>query len=208
MNKLLVSLIVFFLCACFVSDGRSDSLWSDSFSGRGSLFADDKSMSIGDIVTIVISESTTASRSSETKTAKDVSNKGSITSFLYPQSASGALTHNDALPAWEYGVQKDFNGKGEIAEKDSLTAKITARVIDVYPNGNLMIQGERELSVANDKKKIIITGVIRRSDIGPDNTVESNLMADAKIYYEGKGPIADNQRRGVMTWLRDVLAVF
>ncbi|RJP61664.1 MAG: flagellar basal body L-ring protein FlgH [Candidatus Auribacter fodinae] len=201
---------VMLLIALFIvaSKGYADSLWHQSYSGQ-SLFTDDKAAQIGDIITIVIKETTSAKRSSETSTSKDVSNKGSITSWLYPQTASkGVLAHNGELPAWEYDTEKDFTGKGAITEQDTLTAEISAKVIEVYPNGNLLIQGSRIISVANDKKKIIISGIVRRSDVTPENTIDSNLISDAQIYYEGKGPIADNQRRGVFTWLRDMFSLF
>jgi len=192
-----------------VNVASADSLWKPQYHNRGTLFTDSKAYNIGDIVTIIVSEATTAERSSETTTNKDVANKGSITSWLYPQAASKSfLSHNGSLPAWDYVMNKDFTGKGAIQEKDKFTAKITAAVIDIYPNGNMLIEGSREIMVANDKKKIIISGIIRRGDITDENTIPSNLIADAKIYYEGKGPIADNQRRGVFTWLRDMFSMF
>ncbi len=201
------------LCICILLSWNNlisaDSIWKSQYHDRGSLFTDDKAYNIGDIVTITITESTSAERSSETTTNKDVNNKGSITSWLYPQTASKSfLSHNGSLPAWDYTTKKDFTGKGEIQEKDKFTAKITASIIDIYPNGNMLIEGSREIMVSNDKKKIIISGIIRRSDITSENTIASNLIADAKIYYEGKGPIADNQRRGVFTWFRDMFSMF
>jgi len=207
MKKVCISAVIVLLFS-IVSNGYGDSLWHSSYKGK-SLFSDDKATGIGDIITIVIKETTSAKRSSETTTSKDVSNKGSITSWLYPQTASkGMLAHDGELPSWEYGTEKDFTGKGAINESDALTAKISAKVIDVYPNGNLLIQGSRVIAVANDKKKIIISGVVRRNDVTPENTIDSTLISDAQIYYEGKGPIADNQRRGVFTWLRDMLSLF
>lgn len=203
--------VFFILCAVLLwnQTGYSDSLWRDNLGSNGSLFTDDKACVVGDIVTIVISEQTSANRSSETSTDKDVSNTGQITDWLYPHTSTpGFLIHKGDLPKWDYEMAKEFTGKGAIKESDTFTAKITARVIDVLPNGNLLIEGSRELSVANDKKKIIISGIVRQSDITDENTVDSNLIADAKIYYEGKGPLADNQKRGFFTWLRDVMSMF
>lgn len=197
---------------CFLiltSYACADSLWRDNAFPAGSLFADNKARCIGDIVTIKISEATSANRSSETNTSKDVTNTGSVTDWLYPhENTPGLLAHKDDLPTWEYSMDKEFNGKGEIKESDSFTAKITAVVIDVLPNGNMLIKGDREVVVAGEKKKITIAGTIRESDIEEDNTIESNLIADAKIYYEGKGPISDNQRRGFFTWIRDMFSMF
>lgn len=207
------TLLVFII---LTNKSYSDSLWHQKYFDRGGLFCDNKAMSIGDIVYITIKESVSAQRSSETSTGKDVGNKGSVKTWLYPKKDTdgdgiddGFLVNEQGdMPLWEYSSSKNFKGLGAIKESDSFTAKITATVIDVLPNGNLLIEGSRELDVANDRKRVIITGMIRQSDIDGENTIPSDLIADAKIKYEGRGPIADNQRRGILTWVRDVFALF
>ncbi len=186
----------------------ADSLWRKEYHSRGSLYTDDKACAIGDIVTIIVSETTSAKTTSKTTTNKDVSNTGSITSWFYPSNPPEYIEKDNEMPSWEYSMNKDFTGGGEVSEGGSFTAKITARVIDVLPNGNLLIQGSREVSVASEKKKIILSGIVRRSDILADNTIQSNLIADAKIYYEGNGALTDNQKRGFFTWLRDTFSIF
>ena len=195
---------------CFsLHNAYADSLWNESYFERGSLFTDDKACTIGDIVTIVISETVKSKRTSETSTSKSVNNKGKVTDWLYPATSSmGFLEHKNNLPQWEYGMDKDYKGGGEISEDDSFVAEITARVIDILPNGNLLIEGSREIMLTNDKKTIIISGIIRRSDISDTNTIESNQIADAKVYYEGSGPLTDNQKRGIFTYLRDIFSMF
>ncbi|MCB1196529.1 flagellar basal body L-ring protein FlgH [bacterium] len=190
----------------------ADSLWREDRFPRVStvsMLNDNKAYKIGDIITIEISESLTVDRTSETSTDKSVSNKGSITEWLYPVAASqGFLSHEGELPSWEYGVDKDFEGKGSIKESDKITAHIAATIIDILPNGNLLIEGSREIQVANDLKRVVISGIIRKTDITAENTVSSTLIANSKIYYEGEGPLADNQRRGIFTWLRDLFSMF
>ncbi|MDX9703179.1 MAG: flagellar basal body L-ring protein FlgH [Candidatus Auribacterota bacterium] len=186
----------------------ADSLWRKEYHSRGSLYTDDKASHIGDIVTIIISETTSAKSSSKTTTNKDVANVGAITSWFYPSNPPEYIEKDNEMPSWNYKINKDFSGGGEITEGGSFTAKITARVMDVLPNDNLLIQGSREVTVAGERKRIVISGTVRRSDILPDNTIPSNLIADAKIYYDGKGPIADNQKRGFFTWLRDSFSLF
>ena len=207
--RLFIALFVFF-CVSFISyNSFADSLWKESYFERGSLFTDNKACTIGDIVTIVITETVQSKRTSETSTNKDVSNKGKITDWLYPAAVSmGFLEHKDNLPQWEYDMEKDFKGGGAIKEDDSFIAKITARVIDVLPNGNLLIEGSRDIMVTNDRKTIIISGIIRKSDISDTNTIESSQVADAKVYYEGSGPLTDNQKRGIFTYLRDIFSMF
>jgi len=214
MKRLLILTLLVFII--FTNKSYSDSLWHQKYYDRGGLFCDNKAMLVGDIVYITISETVSAQRSSETSTGKNVGNKGSVTNWLYPKKDTdgdgvddGFLVNEQGdMPLWEYSVDKSFKGLGAIKESDSFTAKITATVIDVMPNGNLLIEGSRELDVANDKKRVIITGMIRQSDIDGENTIPSDLIADAKIKYEGRGPLADNQRRGLFTWVRDVFAMF
>ncbi len=211
-----LSIFTLLVSVLFANSSYSDSLWDQKYFDRGGLFRDNKAIGIGDIVYITIKENVSAQRSSETSTGKDVGNKGSVTNWLYPKKDTdgdgiddGFLVNKQGdMPSWEYSTSKSFKGLGAIKESDSFSAKITATVIDVFPNGNLLIEGSRELNVANDKKRVIITGMIRQSDIDGENTISSDLIADAKIKYEGRGPLADNQRRGILTWVRDVLALF
>jgi flagellar L-ring protein precursor FlgH len=79
-----------------------------------------------------------------------------------------------------------------------MTASITARVMDVTPEGNLYIRGTREVKVNNETQYITLTGMIRPEDISPDNTILSSYIADAKIAYAGSGSVSDKQRPG---WL-------
>ncbi len=77
-----------------------------------------------------------------------------------------------------------------------MSATITARVMDVMPNGNLAIEGKREIYVNNEKKEILLQGVVRPKDIAFDNTISSTQIADAKVIYTGIGVVGEKQRPG------------
>jgi flagellar L-ring protein precursor FlgH len=184
------------------------SLWTDYSAQPRSMFADKKAHAIGDILTIVISENNGATRNNNTTTAKKASVDASIASFLYGPGASGLLTKGGAYPAMKYTTDSEFNGGGQIANQETITAQLAVRVIDVLPNGNLVIEGHRTTSFAGEKQDAVLRGTIRADDVTPANTVLSDQVADATIQFVGKGAISDNQRRGWFTTVWDKLSPF
>ena len=101
-----------------------------------------------------------------------------------------------------------FDGSGETSRDESMTASITARVIDVLPNGTLVIQGSREIKVNNENQRITLSGLIRPVDISPDNTILSSYVANARIEYSGSGSVSDKQRPGWLTRFVDFIWPF
>ena len=101
-----------------------------------------------------------------------------------------------------------FKGKGKTTRTENMTAQISARVLQVLPNGNLVIRGSREITVNYEKQLITIQGVIRPADVTPENTIQSNYIADAKIEYIGKGDVSRQQRQGWLTRILDYVWPF
>ena len=95
-----------------------------------------------------------------------------------------------------------FDGSGSTTRKENLNATITAKVVDVLPNGNLLIEGRRNVKVNNEDQVILIEGTVRPKDISTDNVVNSSYVADARITYTGKGIISDRQSPG---WLMNLV---
>jgi flagellar L-ring protein precursor FlgH len=172
------------------------SLWKDSSSR--SMFADKRARSVGDIITILVQETSTASKENSTKTSKSSSVDASIDTFLYSPTASGLLTHNGKMPAMKFGGTQTFDGGGKINNSERITARIAVRVVDALPNGNLIIEGRRETFVSGEKQEAVLRGMVRGEDITAGNTVLSYNVADASIRFVSKGTITDNQRKG---WL-------
>jgi flagellar L-ring protein precursor FlgH len=184
------------------------SLWHDMSAEPRSMFADKKAHSVGDLVTIVIQENNAASRNNNTTTSKKATQNASITSFLYSPATSGLLTKGGALPALQYSSDNEFNGGGQINNQETITAQLTVRVIDVLPNGNLVIEGHRQTSFAGERQDAILRGTIRADDITPANTILSSQVADATIQLISNGAITDNQRRGWFTTIWQKLSPF
>lgn len=186
-KKLLCLLIVLLLG---MSSVAAESLWQNS-----SLYADNKASRKGDILTIVVNEQTSATRSGTASNSKSAS--------LGVDAGKGSLL--DWITQHSLGASDSFKSQGTATNSNNLQASITAQVMDVLPNGNLAIQGVQEIKQNKDLQKIIITGEIRPLDVTAANTISSKKIANAKIVIEGKGPIADKQKQGILTQLVNFL---
>lgn len=175
-----------------------------------SLFADEKARHINDIITIVIDESSTGGNSADTKTSKDTNTFAGISAFLglekYIARKNRDLTDGDIFsggtePSIKIGgsSKNSLTGKGATSRDGTLKARITARVIEVLDNRNLVIEGRRQLMVNAEDQYIVITGIIRPEDITSDNMISSQYIADARIVYTGNGVINDKMRPGWLT---------
>jgi len=175
------------------------SLLLDSYS-RKSLFSDHRAMQKGDILTVRILESATASGEATTSTSKKNSFSGILSKFF----GLNLHGHNELSGKDEIS----FEGKGKTNRSDKLMTTITVKVVDVLPNGNLVIQGRRELVINNEHRYIILKGIVRPEDISYNNEVLSTQIADAEVIYKGKGVIARKQGPGWGMWLLDLLLPF
>jgi len=186
--------------------GRAQSLWHEGSSKP--MYADKRASGIGDIITILVQENSTASKNNETKTEKSSSLTEAITAFLYSPAASGLLTKNGQLPAMAYNSDSKHDGSGSINNSENVIAKIAVRIVDVLPNNIFVIEGKRETSFGGEHQTIILRGVVRCDDINPDNTVFSYNVSDATIQIIGKGTITDSTRKGWFTRLWDKINPF
>jgi len=167
------------------------SLWKN---GGIDVLADRVARKEGDVITIIISETSSASYKAETKADKDDSttiNKG-----------IGPILAN-LIPNWEIGASSKNSGKGSTTAQGNFSARMSAVIKKVLPNGTMVIEGSRTITTNKDTQMIVVSGVIRREDIRADNSVLSVSIADATIKTTGKGMIADRQRRGILTRLLD-----
>lgn len=159
-----------------------------------SLYEDDKARRIGDIVTIVLSEKTQASKTADNEVSKE-------SSVSIPQPTlfgQGLSIAGKPLSASLSGGTRDFTGESEATQKNSLSGNITVTVAAVLPNGVLQVRGEKWMTLTDGDEYIRISGLVRPQDIGTDNTVESTKLADARISYSGTGAFHD---ANIMGWL-------
>ncbi len=175
---------------------RADSLWKDDVSR--SPFADKKARFVGDILNIRVQESNAAKRDAKTESSRAGEADASISSFLLGTSTggSGAFKHKGAYPAMKFSNATSHAGTGTIDNSDSITARFSVRVVDVLPNGNLIVEGIRNASYAGESQTIVLRGGVRPFDIQSDNTIYSYLLSDLNIRYVSSGVITSAKDKG------------
>lgn len=156
------------------------------------LTADRRAQRVGDILTILVVENSSASATAGTKTDKTVD-------------ASLKLVSPNHQRGYGVGVDDNYDGNGKIARSGRLLAQLSVVVTSIEPNGDLRVQGEQLLELNGEKQTINLEGRVRPVDIGEGNTVPSNRLADARITYVGDGVLADNQTKG---WLTRLISLF
>jgi flagellar L-ring protein precursor FlgH len=169
-------------------EGSKGSVWNDE---NGNPLMDRTARREGDIITVLISESSVASYAANTNTTKQDSNKVSLD-----------LLNNIVsrlIRPWNSNDSSANSGGGTSTQNSKLTAKLTAVVKKVMPNGTLLIEGSRSVVVNRETQTFKLSGVIRRDD------VKSDKIAEADIRLEGKGAIYDRNRRGLLTRILDWL---
>jgi flagellar L-ring protein precursor FlgH len=176
------------------------SLWQAS---SNSLLEDFKARRKGDTLTVVIAEQASASKEATTGTSRSAAISAGIPNLLgLETNMTGIKNWMDLNKLVSAGSDSKFDGSGSTTRKENLAATITAQVMDVLPNGNLLIEGRRNVKVNHEDQIIVLEGTVRPRDITADNLVNSTFIADARISYSGKGVISDRQRPG---WLMNVL---
>lgn len=182
------------------------ALWSPS--NPIDLYSDVKARNVGDIVTISIVESARASKNAETKTARDSGLNANWTGIFELLTKGWKINRTPIGTSHQIDFSNQFDGKGETTRSSSMNAYITARVVHVFPNGNLLIRGTRLIQINNENQYISIEGIVRPEDISSANIVLSTYIAEAKIELSGYGAISDKQRPGWLVHLLDWLWPF
>jgi len=163
------------------------------------LFADNRATRVGDIVLVNIVEMSEAISESETTADRSSSLDFGVNSFFGQNQFMGLPGEIGDTPLVKAGSTNEFEGEGETSLQTQVTATVAARVVRVLPNGLMQVRGVREVRVNGENQIIAVSGLIRARDIGPENAITSNQLADAKIEYYGQGILADTQRPGWMT---------
>lgn len=160
---------------------HAESLYNEN--SYRALAADNKAFRVGDVITVQVYESSSASTSTDTATQRK-NNFDARLSTLNPGRQEGG----------SIGVRGDFDGGGTTQRANKLLATLTTNVREVLANGDLKIAGEQLLTVNSEHHKVAIEGIVRPQDISSDNVVLSMRLADARISYAGDGDLSDRQR--------------
>ncbi|WP_210395767.1 flagellar basal body L-ring protein FlgH [Motiliproteus sediminis] len=163
--------------------------------GRGlSLYEDAKARQVGDILTVVLTESTSASKSAD----NEIDKESNVTIDAPSVFGKELKAFGNPLSANLGGGTRSFTGESEATQNNSLSGNITVTVASVLPNGVLQVRGEKWMTLTSGDEYIRISGLVRPQDVQPDNTVASTKLADARITYSGTGAFHDANEMG---WL-------
>lgn len=187
------------LCLCLAS---GDSLWRE---GALKVVSDPTATSVGDLLTVVVKQSSSATKNQKRNTSKKSEVNADIKSFLFSPAASAAFTKGGQFPALNASTENSFEGGGQVSDVAVITDRFTVRVIDVLPNGNLLLEGRRSTTVSGEASTIVLRAAVRKADVLPDNTVFSTQLADLTLRYDNKGNLNDSQKRGWFGWFWDKL---
>ncbi|MGB9716293.1 MAG: flagellar basal body L-ring protein FlgH [Thermodesulfovibrionales bacterium] len=179
-----------------------NSLWYD----RASLYEDVKAQRLNDLVTIRVIESISGSGKADTNASRESSLEAEVTDvFGIPLDFNRSNLWgkgNTFSPTASGSMQSEFKGSGETTREGKIIGTITAKVVEVLPNGNLVLESRKEITINREKQFFVLRGVVRPYDIAPDNTILSSKVADAQVYFVGKGVVQDKQGPG---WLVQIL---
>jgi flagellar L-ring protein precursor FlgH len=180
-------------------DQRRGSIYNPA-QGPVGLIANKTGSKVGDL-TIVIDESQDVKNEESSDLSKSTNLNYELANFNVKPNAFGTL------PALEATSDDSLKGTANYKKKGTFTARVTAVVVDVLPNGNLVVNARREIRIDKETKLIEFSGIVRRYDIGADNSVASELVANAVVSYVGSGPLTDStNRKGLGAFVHDAIA--
>ena len=226
-TNLILAAIFFLLCGCAATGGgRSDTAPFEpaGYAAMGrprpqpapgaifqadsgfDLYRDRRARRAGDILLVRIVENSSGAKKAYTKTERTSAVEGGVTSLFGIEKwiSDRNARFTPSAKSLKADLTNDFEGKGETRRNSTVTATISARVVDVTPVGNLVLRGFRQVRVNDETQHIILSGVVRPEDVAADNSVLSTQLADARIEYNGTGILSDKQQPG---WLARVLDV-
>ncbi len=216
-KKVWLYLVVLILGVNWSERGLCISLWQErELSGKRSMFVDRKAHRIGDIVTILIQENSSATSDANTDTKRESDIKDEVKSWIKViLNSLGILPDikalkvvNDYLPKIELSADHQYKSEGTTTRSQKLQARLSAKIVEILPNGNYILEGKQDVLVNGEKQTITITGEVRPDDITSENTVVSSAIANAKIVYSGSGTVGDKQKKGLLEWIFDLAWLF
>jgi flagellar L-ring protein precursor FlgH len=196
-----------------LSSAQGDSLFKASSSSQtGALIAKVNRFQVGDIITVKVNESINASTTSNTNTKKesDVESAADAANnqFLTAKKPGLNILPQEQLPNWSISAKNETKARGQTNRVAKLTTSVSCLVTKVVDNGNVYIEGEKLMSMNREDCRLVVSGIVRSRDVTPLNTIDSNQVANATITLKGKGPLWNNQRRGLITRLLDWFSPF
>jgi flagellar L-ring protein precursor FlgH len=209
----LVSACAFSVFALGFTPAQAGSLWLKEGSTEQSMFADKIARNIGDILTIVVSEDTSTQQTARIKTYENTQGgtgifpalNATLNGFVQAlpswlsKSSGGTVDEGDVtIPTLDIAAKSEWNGGGDTQNTLTLTNRTAVTVVDVLPNGNLVVEGAKIIRAGQESQYAYMRGIVRPIDIASDNTVPSTKIADAQVEFIPEGELTEAQKKG---WL-------
>lgn len=161
-----------------------------------------------DLITVIVREESASKSAGKTKQQKEYELTAALREYIDIDFSDLRLRSNESDQAVDFKAEREFSGKGDTDRRDSFVTRITAEVIDVKPNGTLVIQARKRIASDDDEQTFILTGTCRTADITADNTVLSTQLHELNLEKHTKGPVRDATRRGLIPRLIDRISPF
>jgi flagellar L-ring protein precursor FlgH len=196
--------------------GRADSLWDRRDPRYAFLFQDNRARSIGDTLTVTISETTVTNEQDARNTNRTTRGSGSITffdRFRTPATAGnggggGGAAGQTLFQTPTQQTASNFAGTSQNTTNRVFTDRLAVTVVDVLPNGNLVVEGFRSRVVQGEERVLRITGIVRPADVQVGNIVPSGSIANFRISYLGRGPTTNVTKPGIVTRVANAFRLF
>lgn len=191
---------------------QTGSIWpaSGSAGATTTLYCDRTAASVGDLITILVNLSASASKNQSTDTSKNASVNDTITALGYPFTDGDPdwYRYRNQAPQVAWNAAESWKGGGKMSNTEGYTTTIQARIVDALPNGVLRVEARRRYAMGKEKSDLILTGLVRREDLTPANSVLSTQVADLQLSQEGKGPLTRNSSKGWLTTFYEFINPF
>lgn len=228
-SKIVAAVLAFeLLASCPLHAG---SLWREGITDERGMCADKRARVVGDVITIVVQETASVNNTLNLTTNKETKGNDGLASNLINTFISAVPNvligrKNNASNLYNVGYSgtnkiilpsiptlsgtgsNSFTGGGSIQNSQTISARVAVQVIDVLPNGNLVVEGVREITFSKERQYASLHGIIRPYDVRPDNTVDSTNVANAQISIVSEGTLTDSQKKGWLKKINDKISPF
>ena len=186
---------------------ESNSLWRQ---GSRTFLRDQRAAAIGDIVTVLVSVQDEAQLQNRTQASRNGETSASVNSLLGLEASARRVLPRAVNPANLANTQSTntLDGNGSVRRTEQINLRLAATIAQILPNGNMVVVGKQEVRVNNELRELSVQGVLRPQDIGSDNTVRHDRLAEARITYGGRGIVSDVQRPRYGQELLDIILPF
>lgn len=173
----------------------ADSIWSRADPNQAFYFTDTKARNVGDLITILVSENTNVDQRDDRSLNKETSASENFSLLASSSGGFGEQGSSAKLDA-KNASDREFKGGASFRQEREFIDHVTVTVMDVLPNGNLVLSGKRRVWIAGEEATLVVSGIARGIDIGPDNTLQSRYISELRLNYENQGPSKSFTRQG------------